>query len=90
MGPKASQVQSTTIRSELYVYDNVTQHDEPNDTLCSPLSAAKDRNGDYIMFPQSGDGSFINNHRWSPCSIKSLAEVIQAVKQNRPYCLTGL
>ncbi|GAV07352.1 hypothetical protein RvY_17191-1 [Ramazzottius varieornatus] len=59
-------------------------HDE-NETRCLPAGQnnGADNGGNYIMYPTSAFGLYENNHRFSPCSVESIAKNFQDAKRTR-------
>jgi len=58
---------------------------------CAPKSskAPNAEDGNYIMFPAAQDGYSINNRRWSPCSNRAVAALIEGRKSKGDTCFTG-
>ncbi len=58
------------------------QHD-PGTTECSPGFGG---GGNFLMFPQATDGAQTNNRMFSPCSRRSIRNVLQS---SRSDCFSG-
>ena len=60
-------------------------HDPENDANCVPGG----EDGNFIMFARATSGDKINNKRFSPCSLRSIHEVLTAKARGPKGCFTG-
>ena len=60
-------------------------HDPETDESCVPGG----ENGNYIMFARATSGDKYNNKRFSPCSLRSIHEVLTAKARGPKGCFTG-
>ena len=60
------------------------QHDPENNKACVPGG----EDGNYIMYARATSGDKKNNRQFSPCSLKSVREVGEAVNTLQIYPLT--
>ena len=62
-------------------------------TLYSPLIGCScvpgGEDGNYIMFARATSGDKTNNKRFSPCSLRSIHEVLTAKARGPKGCFTG-
>lgn len=61
------------------------QHDPKDDTLCTPGG----EQGNYIMFAHATSGDKGNNNRFSPCSLRSIYQVLKQKAINSKGCFMG-
>ena len=60
-------------------------HDPETDHNCVPGGD----DGNYIMFARATSGDKYNNKRFSPCSLRSIHEVLTAKARGPKGCFTG-
>ena len=60
-------------------------HDPETDTSCVPGG----EDGNYIMFARATSGDKFNNKRFSPCSLKSINEVLTVKARGPKGCFNG-
>ena len=60
-------------------------HDPESDASCVPGGD----DGNYIMFARATSGDKLNNKRFSPCSLRSIHEVLTAKARGPKGCFTG-
>jgi len=62
-----------------------TQHDPENNKVCVPGG----EDGNYIMFARATSGDKSNNRKFSPCSLKSVKEVLNVKARGPKGCFIG-